>query len=127
MFADILTNTADSDRTAHVEYSCRGLRCESTYYTDSFMFPKLLFRSYRFDLQICLHPFHPFYMMVLIYFSFFLLLNTFYFLFGSFVLELGEGTLMQWAVALTTLKYSEHVYVGMTVLVMFLLFLTSIT
>ena len=91
------------------------------------MFCKLLFRFYRFEPEIYLHPFHPFYMMVLIYFSIFLLLNTFYFLLGSFVMELGEGTLMQWAVALTTLKYSEHVYVGMTVLVLFLLFLTTIT
>ena len=46
---------------------------------------------------------------------------------GAFVLELGEGTLAQCAVAVITLKYSEHVYVGMTVLVLFLLFLTAIT
>ena len=30
---------------------------------------------------------------------------------------------MQWAVAVTTLNYSEHLYVGMTVLLLFLLFL----
>ena len=66
-------------------------------------------------------------MMVLTYFSIFLFLNTFYFLMSAFVLELGEGTLTQCAVAVITLKYSEHVYVGMTVLVLFLLFLTAIT
>ena len=88
---------------------------------------KLLFRFYRFELEICLHPFYSFNMMVVIYISIFLLLNTFYFLLGSFVLELGEGTLMQWAVALTILKYSEHVYVGMTVLLLMLLFLTTVT
>ena len=66
-------------------------------------------------------------MMVLTYFSIFLFLNTFYFLITSFVMELGEGTLAQCAVALITLKYSEHVHVGMTVLVLFLLFLTTIT
>ena len=52
---------------------------------------------------------------------------------GSFVLELGEGGggggggLAQCAVAVITLKYSEHVYVGMTVLGLFLLFLMTIT
>ena len=46
---------------------------------------------------------------------------------GSFVLELGEEILTQCAVAVITLKYSEHVYVGMTVLGLFLLFLTTIT
>ena len=65
--------------------------------------------------------------MVLTFFSIFLFLNTFYFLMGSFVLELGEGTLAQCAVAVITLKYSEHVYVGMTVLGLFLHFLTTVT
>ena len=65
--------------------------------------------------------------MVLTYFSIFLFQNTFYFLMGSFVLELGEGILAQCAVAVIALKYSEHVYVGMTVLVLFLLSLTTFT
>ena len=66
-------------------------------------------------------------MMILIYFSIFLIFNTFYFLTASCLLDLGEGTLAQWIVALFTLTYSEQVYVGMTVLILFLLFLTAIT
>ena len=38
MFADVLTNTADPDRTALVERSGQGLQCKSSYQTDSFMF-----------------------------------------------------------------------------------------
>ena len=38
MFADVLTNTADSDRTVLVEQSGQGLLCKSTYLTDSCMF-----------------------------------------------------------------------------------------
>ena len=42
-------------------------------------------------------------------------------------LELREGASAQRVVALITLKYSEQVYVGMMVLVLFLLFLITIT
>ncbi|MCG7864735.1 MAG: hypothetical protein JAY74_00020, partial [Candidatus Thiodiazotropha taylori] len=65
--------------------------------------------------------------MFLIYFLISLLLNTPYFLIVSCLLGFGEGTLAQWIVALITLTYSEHVHVGMTVLILFLLFLTTIT
>ena len=38
MFADVLTNTVDSDRTALSEPSGEGLLCKSTYLTGSCMF-----------------------------------------------------------------------------------------
>ena len=38
MFADVLTNTADSDRAVLVEQSVQGLLCKSTYLTGSCMF-----------------------------------------------------------------------------------------
>ena len=38
MFADVLKNTADSDRTALVEQSGGGLPCMSTYLTGSCIF-----------------------------------------------------------------------------------------
>ena len=49
------------------------------------------------------------------------------FLYLLIFLELREGASAQWVVASITLKYSEQVYVGMTVLVLFLLFLITIT
>ena len=56
---------------------------------------------------------------------FFVMIDFFLSLFSF--LELREGALAQRVVALITLKYSEQVYVGMTVLVLFLLFLITIT
>ena len=49
------------------------------------------------------------------------------FLCFSCLLELGEGALAQWVVALITLTFFEHEYVGMSVLVLFLLSLSTIT
>ena len=49
------------------------------------------------------------------------------FLYLLIFLELREGASAQWVVASITLKYSEQVYVGMTMLVLFLLFLIIIT
>ena len=49
------------------------------------------------------------------------------FLCFSCLLELGEGTLAQWFVALITLTFFEHEYVGMSVFVLFLLSLSTIT
>ena len=45
----------------------------------------------------------------------------------SCLLELGEETLAQWVVALITLTFFEHEYVGMSELVLFLLSLSTIT
>ena len=49
------------------------------------------------------------------------------FLWFSCLLELEEGVLAQWVVALITLTFFEHEYVGMSVLVLFLLSLSIIT
>lgn len=49
------------------------------------------------------------------------------FLYFSCLLELGEGALAQWVVALITLTFFENEYVGMSVLVLFLLSLSIIT
>ena len=49
------------------------------------------------------------------------------FLCFSCLLELGEGTLAQWVVALITFTFFEHEYVGMSVLDLFLLSLSTIT
>ena len=49
------------------------------------------------------------------------------FLCFSCLLELEEGTLAQWVVALIALTFFEHEYVGMSVLVLFLLSLSTIT
>ena len=64
--------------------------------------------------------------MILIYFSIFLIFNTFYFLTVSCLLDLREGTLAQCIVALFTLTYSEQVYVGMTVLIYSYFFLQQL-
>ena len=45
----------------------------------------------------------------------------------SCLLELGEGALAQWVVALIILTFFKHEYVGMSVLVLFLLSLSTIT
>lgn len=49
------------------------------------------------------------------------------FLWFSCLLEFEEGVLAQWVVALITLTFFEHEYVGMSVLVLFLLSLSTIT
>ena len=71
--------------------------------------------------------FYPFDIMILIFFSLIMLFNTLYFLNDSCLQELGEGTVAQWVVALINLTYSEHMYIGLTVLVLFLLSLSMIT
>ena len=49
------------------------------------------------------------------------------FLWFSCLLELEEGVLAQWVIALITLTFFEHEYVSMSVLVLFLLSLSTIT